>query len=224
MAETMSLYDRVGKRLIDLAVAIPALLILSPLLLVVAFLVAVKLGRPVLFYQERTGWRRRPFRIIKFRSMLDARDGEGKPLADEARLTPFGARLRAWSLDELPSLWNILKGEMSIVGPRPFLHLYDSLYTETQARRFEVRPGITGWAQINGRNAISWPDKLAYDIWYVDNRSFLLDLRIILATAYGVLMRRGINAADSATMPLFEGQPHQSQHATGSAPSTPDGS
>lgn len=216
----MSLYDRVGKRLIDLAVASAGLLFLFPLLLLLALLVAVKLGRPVLFYQERTGWHRRPFRIVKFRSMLDERDPAGDVLPDEARLTPFGARLRAWSLDELPSLWNILKGEMSIVGPRPFMHLYDRLYTETQARRFEVRPGITGWAQINGRNAISWPDKFAYDVWYVDNRSFLLDLRIILATALGVLMRRGINAADAATMPLFQGQPDQG-HATGSTPPAP---
>lgn len=218
----MSLYERGGKRLIDLTVATTALLLLLPLLLLVALLVAVKLGRPVLFYQERTGWNRRPFKIVKFRSMLDARDAEGNILPDEARLTPFGVRLRAWSLDELPSLWNILTGEMSIVGPRPFMHLYDRLYTETQARRFEVRPGITGWAQINGRNAISWPDKLAYDVWYVDNRSFLLDMRIILATALGVLMRRGINAADAATMPLFQGEAEQVQPASATPPPPPD--
>jgi lipopolysaccharide/colanic/teichoic acid biosynthesis glycosyltransferase len=175
----------------------------------------------VLFYQERTGWRRRPFRIVKFRSMLDARDPAGNVLPDEARLTPFGARLRAWSLDELPSLWNILKGEMSIVGPRPFMHQYDRLYTKTQARRFEVRPGVTGWAQINGRNAISWQDKFAYDVWYVDNRSFLLDLRIIFATAFGVLMRRGINSAEAATMPLFQGESDEG-HATGSAAAPKD--
>jgi sugar transferase EpsL len=217
----MSLYDRAGKRLIDLAVASAGLLFLSPLLLLLALLVALKLGRPVLYYQERTGWHRRPFRIVKFRSMLDERDPAGNVLPDEARLTPFGARLRAWSLDELPSLWNILKGEMSIVGPRPFMHLYDRLYTQTQARRFEVRPGVTGWAQINGRNAISWAEKFAYDVWYVDNRSFLLDLRIILATGLGVLMRRGINAADAATMPLFQGQPDQG-HSTESAPPAPE--
>ena len=175
----------------------------------------------MLFYQERTGWKRRPFRIVKFRSMLDAQDSAGNVLPDEARLTPFGARLRAWSLDELPSLWNILKGEMSIVGPRPFMHQYDRLYTETQARRFEVRPGITGWAQINGRNAISWPDKFAHDVWYVDNRSFRLDVRIVLATALGVLRRHGINSADAATMPLFEGQPDQGHAAAGSAPPAP---
>ncbi|HEX8623473.1 MAG TPA: sugar transferase [Allosphingosinicella sp.] len=217
----MSPYDRGGKRLIDLAVASAALLVLSPLLALLALLVAVKLGRPVLFYQERTGWKRRPFRIVKFRSMLDERDAAGNVLPEEARLTPFGARLRAWSLDELPSLWNILKGEMSIVGPRPFMHQYDRLYTETQARRFEVRPGITGWAQINGRNAISWLDKFAYDVWYVDNRSFLLDLRIIFATVLGVLTRRGINSADAATMPLFQGEPDQG-HSTGPAPPAKD--
>lgn len=218
----MSLYERGGKRLIDLTVATTAALLLSPLLLLVALLVAVKLGRPVLFYQERTGWKRRPFKIVKFRSMLDARDSAGEVLPDEARLTPFGVRLRAWSLDELPSLWNILTGEMSVVGPRPFMHRYDPLYTDTEARRFEVRPGITGWAQINGRNAISWEDKLAYDVWYVENRSFLLDVRIIFATALGVVMRRGINAADAATMPLFERQPDQTRESTGSAPPTPD--
>lgn len=217
----MSPYDRAGKRLIDVAAASAALLVLSPLLLLLALLVAVKLGRPVLFYQERTGWKRRPFRIVKFRSMLDAYDAAGNALPDEARLTPFGARLRAWSLDELPSLWNILKGEMSIVGPRPFMHQYDRLYTDTQARRFEVRPGITGWAQINGRNAISWEDKFAYDVWYVDNRSFLLDVRIILATALGVLMRQGINSADAATMPLFQGQSDR-EPATASAPPAPE--
>lgn len=220
----MSLYDRVGKRLIDCAAAFAALLLLSPLLLAVALLVAVKLGRPVLFYQERTGWRRRPFRIIKFRSMLDAHDAAGNPLPDDVRLTPFGVRLRAWSLDELPSLWNILKGEMSLVGPRPFMHRYDKLYTDTQARRFEVRPGITGWAQINGRNAISWPEKLAYDVWYVDNRSFRLDLRILFTTVLGVLTRHGINAADSATMPLFEGQPDQARPAPAEDAPKPDGS
>ncbi|HEX8621002.1 MAG TPA: sugar transferase [Allosphingosinicella sp.] len=203
----MSLYDRAGKRLIDCAVATAALVVLSPVLLLVALLVAIKLGRPVLFYQERTGWRRRPFRIIKFRSMLDAHDAAGNPLPDDVRLTPFGERLRAWSLDELPSLWNILMGEMSLVGPRPFMHQYDKLYTDIQARRFEVRPGITGWAQINGRNAISWPEKLAYDVWYVDNRSFRLDARIFFTTVLGVLTRQGINAEGSATMPLWDGQP-----------------
>jgi lipopolysaccharide/colanic/teichoic acid biosynthesis glycosyltransferase len=154
--------------------------------------------------------------------MLDACDAAGNPLPDDARLTPFGARLRAWSLDELPSLWNIVTGEMTLVGPRPFLHLYDRLYTDIQARRFEVRPGITGWAQINGRNAISWAEKLAYDVWYVDHRSFRLDLRIMFTTVLGVLMRRGINSADAATMPLFNGQPDQAQPGPASDLPTPD--
>lgn len=169
-------------------------------------MIASKLGRPVLFWQERTGWRRRPFHIIKFRSMLDAVDEHGHVLPDEERLTPFGHRLRASSLDELPGLWNILRGEMSIVGPRPFIHQYDKLYSKEQAKRFEVRPGITGWAQVNGRNALTWPEKFALDVWYVENQTFLLDLKIILATVRGLFARHGINAADAATMPPFRGE------------------
>jgi lipopolysaccharide/colanic/teichoic acid biosynthesis glycosyltransferase/glycosyltransferase involved in cell wall biosynthesis len=192
--------------LFDLAVGGLGLIILSPAFLLLAILVAVKLGRPVLFYQERTGFQRRPFRVIKFRTMLDAVDSSGCPLPDEQRLTRFGLFLRAWSLDELPGLWNIVRGEMSIVGPRPLLHGYDELYSHYQAQRFQVRPGMTGWAQVNGRNAISWPEKFALDVWYVNHCSLALDLKIILATAIRVFSRHGVNSTDAATMPLFRGE------------------
>jgi len=202
----MSLYKIAGKRAFDLLTASLAGLILLPLLLVIAVLVAVKLGRPVLFHQERTGYDRRRFKITKFRSMLDAADANGMPLPDEQRLTPFGRWLRSWSLDELPSLWNIIIGDLSIVGPRPILPQYDSLYSDYQARRFEVRPGVTGWAQVNGRNSISWPQKFALDVWYVENQSFLTDLKIIALTVIRVLARHGINSDDAATMPFFSGE------------------
>ena len=202
----MSFYKSFGKRAFDLVFATGALLLLSPLILLLVFAIARKLGRPVLFLQERTGWHRRPFSIVKFRSMLNATDDHGRVLSDEERLTPFGSRLRAWSLDELAGLWNIVKGDMSLVGPRPFIHAYDKLYSAEQARRFEVRPGITGWAQVNGRNALSWPEKFALDVWYVENQSFWLDLKILFATVRGVFTRHGINAADAATMPPFRGE------------------
>lgn len=202
----MSFYRKVGKRALDLAVTVPAAILLSPLLLILGALIAFKLGRPVLFRQERTGWKRRPFHILKFRSMLDKRDAEGRLLADEERMTPFGRFLRAWSLDELPSIWNILRGEMSIIGPRPFIHEYDKLYSPDQARRFQVPPGVSGWAQVNGRNAISWEEKFAYDNWYVDHQSFALDLRILAATVMRVFTRHGINNEQAATMPLFQGK------------------
>ncbi|HEX8572081.1 MAG TPA: sugar transferase [Allosphingosinicella sp.] len=218
----MSLYKAFGKRGLDLAAAGAALILLSPLLLMVAAAVAIKLGRPVLFAQQRTGWKKRPFRILKFRSMLDARDPEGRPLPDEQRLTRFGSWLRAWSLDELPSLINILRGEMSLVGPRPLLPQYDELYTPKQARRFEVRPGVTGWAQVNGRNAIGWSEKFAYDRWYVDHQSFALDLKILAITVARVLSRHGINSSEAATMPLFRGAPDEpeapGEPAEGKAP------
>jgi sugar transferase EpsL len=204
-AALMSFYERAGKRTFDVAAAAMALVLLSPVIATVAVLIALKLGRPVLFTQERTGWKRRPFRLIKFRSMLDTLDNQGRPMPDEMRLTPFGRWLRAKSLDELPSLLNVLKGEMSFVGPRPFMHRYDKLYTAQQARRFEVRPGITGWAQINGRNAISWEEKFALDVWYVDNRSLALDFKILAASVGSVLSGHGIAAEDSATMPEFTG-------------------
>lgn len=202
----MSFYRRYGKRLFDVAASGAALVLLSPVLLGVAASIAVKLGRPVLFRQQRTGADRRPFHILKFRSMLDAVDGQGRALPDEQRLTPFGAWLRSSSLDELPGLVNILRGEMSVVGPRPFVHVYDPLYSPEQARRFGVRPGITGWAQVNGRNAISWPEKFALDVWYVENQSFLLDLRIVWMTVRKVFARHGINDAAGAPVLPFRGE------------------
>jgi sugar transferase EpsL len=202
----MSLYKSFGKRAFDIAAASLALILLSPLIGALVLAVGVKLGRPVLFRQQRTGWQRRPFHILKLRSMLDSVDDQGRMLPDEKRLIPFGHWLRAWSLDELPGLLNILKGDMSLIGPRPLIHQYDELYSPEQARRFLVRPGITGWAQVNGRNSLSWPEKFALDIWYVDNLSFWLDLKILLLTVRGVLRRHGINAADAATMPPFRGE------------------
>lgn len=195
-----------AKRVFDLVAASGALIVLSPLLLTLAAMIAMKLGRPIFFRQERTGYGRRPFHIIKFRSMLDGIAPDGRILPDEERITPFGHWLRAWSLDELPGLINIVRGEMSVVGPRPFVHQYDKLYSPEQARRFEVRPGITGWAQINGRNAISWPEKFTLDVWYVDHRSFGLDLKIIAATFLRVFRRHGINSAEAGTMPAFRGE------------------
>lgn len=196
----------VSKRLFDLAVAVPALVLLSPVILVVAGLVAAKLGRPIVFRQERPGLDGRSFTILKFRTMLDTRGPDGRPLADSERLPPFGRWLRSTSLDELPELWNVVRGDMSLVGPRPLLTQYLSRYSAVQARRHEVRPGITGWAQVHGRNALGWDEKLAMDVWYVDNRSLWLDLRILAATVSAVLRRHGIAADGSATMPEFTGR------------------
>lgn len=193
------------KRLSDLTAAAIAFLLIWPLLLALALLVRVKLGSPVLFTQLRPGLHGRPFRMYKFRSMTDARDSRGNLLPDEQRLTPFGKFLRSSSLDELPELINVLKGEMSLVGPRPLLMEYLPLYSPEQARRHEVRPGITGWAQVNGRNAISWREKFRLDVWYVDNRSFLLDLRILRLTLARVFKRDGISQAGQATMEKFQG-------------------
>ncbi|HEX8525606.1 sugar transferase [Allosphingosinicella sp.] len=195
-----------AKRAFDVVVSAIALLVLSPLLLLVALLVAAKLGRPVLFRQLRPGLHGRPFEILKFRTMLPDRDGGGVA-SDAARLTRFGRFLRATSLDELPALWNVLRGEMSLVGPRPLLMQYLGRYSAEQARRHLVRPGLTGWAQINGRNALSWEEKFELDIWYVENRSFLLDLKILLLTAVRVVRPSGINAEGAATMPEFMGSP-----------------
>ena len=193
------------KRLFDFSVAALVLLSLSPVIALTALLVRWRLGAPVLFRQTRPGLNGQPFRISKFRSMRDAVGADGLPLADHERLTPFGKALRKTSLDELPQLFNVLKGEMSLVGPRPLLMEYLPLYSPEQARRHEVRPGITGWAQVNGRNAISWDQKFAYDVWYVDNRSFWLDMRILALTALKIIRKDGVNAPDSATMPKFEG-------------------
>jgi lipopolysaccharide/colanic/teichoic acid biosynthesis glycosyltransferase len=193
------------KRLFDILVSATALLLLSPLILGVAVAVRLRLGSPVLFRQQRPGLHARAFTILKFRTMLDARTGDGEPLPDSQRLTRFGRWLRASSLDELPELWNVLRGDMSLVGPRPLLMEYVPLYTPEQARRHEVRPGITGWAQVNGRNALSWDDKFALDLWYVDNRSLALDMRILAATVASVGGRKGISAEGEATMPKFTG-------------------
>jgi len=195
----------IGQRLCDLAVLALLAPIAVPVVAVVALAVLIMLGRPVFFVQVRPGLHGEPFALVKFRTMHDGRDEHGLVLPDEQRLTRFGRWLRATSLDELPELWNVLCGEMALVGPRPLLLEYLPLYSPEQARRHEVRPGITGWAQINGRNALSWEDKFALDVWYVEHRSLRLDLEILLATLLKVLKREGISAADHATMPPFAG-------------------
>lgn len=194
------------KRAFDVVCSTLALLLLWPVLLILCVLVRIKLGSPVFFRQQRPGLHGKPFMMIKFRTMLDACDGQGNPLPDDVRLTRFGRMLRATSLDELPELWNVLKGDMSLVGPRPLLMDYLPLYSPEQARRHEVRPGITGWAQINGRNALSWPDKFALDVWYVDHRTLLLDIRILLLTVKKVFVREGISAEGHATTTRFTGE------------------
>lgn len=193
------------KRLLDLLISVSLLAVATPLLCVVALLVRFKLGSPILFRQVRPGLGARPFEMMKFRTMTDALDADGQLRPDGERLTRFGRLLRASSLDELPGLINVVKGEMSLVGPRPLLMQYVPLYDAYQARRHEVRPGITGWAQVNGRNALSWDQKFAFDIWYVDNRSLMLDLRILAMTALKVVKRDGISAAGEATMAPFRG-------------------
>jgi lipopolysaccharide/colanic/teichoic acid biosynthesis glycosyltransferase len=193
------------KRVFDLLVSAMGLLLLAVPLSLLAWQVRRKLGSPVLFTQVRPGLHGKPFRIFKFRTMTDARDARGALLPDAQRITPFGRFLRASSLDELPELWNVLWGEMSLVGPRPLLMEYLPLYSPEQARRHEVRPGITGWAQVNGRNAISWTNKFALDVWYVDHRCLWLDVRILWMTVRKVLVRHGISADGEATMPKFEG-------------------
>jgi sugar transferase EpsL len=194
------------KHAFDLTVSLLVLILLAPIILLIALLVRIKLGTPVLFRQQRPGLDAKPFKMLKFRTMTDARAPDGTLLSDVERLPTFGRFLRSSSLDELPGLINVLKGEMSLVGPRPLLMQYVPLYDAFQARRHEVRPGITGWAQVNGRNAISWDEKFAYDVWYVDHRSFVLDLRILMLTALKVIRRDDINAAEDATMPLFKGK------------------
>jgi lipopolysaccharide/colanic/teichoic acid biosynthesis glycosyltransferase len=184
------------KRAFDLIIAVPLALVCLPVFAILAAVVRVKLGRPVLFQQQRPGLRGQPFQMVKFRSMTEAHGAGGELLPDSQRLPPFGRWLRATSLDELPELWNVIKGEMSLVGPRPLLMEYLPLYSPEQARRHEVRPGITGWAQINGRNALSWEDKFELDVWYVDNRTLWLDVRILAATLMKVLRRDGISAAE----------------------------
>lgn len=202
------LRERIGydmKRLLDLLLVCFVLFCFAPIILTLFFLVRWKLGSPVLFAQIRPGLDAQPFKMFKFRSMTDERDAQGKLLSDADRLTRFGAFLRASSLDELPGLWNVLKGEMSLVGPRPLLVAYLDRYTPEQARRHEVRPGITGWAQVNGRNAISWEEKFALDVWYVQHQSFWLDIKILWMTVGKVLRRSDISAAGNATMSEFLG-------------------
>jgi sugar transferase EpsL len=190
----------------DFMVALVGVALFFPLFIIVAVLVLVRLGRPVFFYQVRPGKNSRPFEMVKFRTMLDARDSSGGLLSDSERLTKFGRFLRSTSLDELPELWNVLMGEMSLVGPRPLLLEYLPLYSVDQMRRHEIRPGITGWAQVNGRNALSWEEKFKLDIWYVDNQSFWLDLKILFMTVKKVVVREGISAKGDATMPVFAGK------------------
>jgi sugar transferase EpsL len=193
------------KRASDILVALMGLVVLSPVILVVAGLVYIKLGGPVLFVQERPGKNGEIFKMRKFRSMTNARNEKGELLSNAERLTGFGKRIRSLSLDELPTLWNVLRGQMSIVGPRPLLVDYLPLYSDEQARRHLVKPGITGWAQVNGRNAITWDEKLKLDVWYVDHRSFLLDLKIIWMTAGKVIKSEGITHEGDVAMPRFKG-------------------
>lgn len=193
------------KRLFDIIVSIIALVILSPIFAIVAYKVKKNLGSPVLFRQVRPGLNGKPFEMIKFRTMKDAVDKDGNPLPDSERLTPFGKMLRATSLDEMPELWNVLKGEMSLVGPRPLLMEYLPLYNERQAKRHDVRPGVTGYAQVNGRNAISWEQKFEYDVWYVENQSFWLDIKILFKTVKKVLFKEDVNDESGHSMPKFKG-------------------
>jgi lipopolysaccharide/colanic/teichoic acid biosynthesis glycosyltransferase len=209
--DSASMYRRYGKRLLDLTLTVIALACLWPLIVAVALLVRWRLGSPVIFAQPRAGRRGNPFVLFKFRSMTDAVDAAGHPLPDAQRLTRLGRCLRGLSLDELPQLVNVVRGEMSLVGPRPLYVEYLQHYTPFQARRHDVAPGITGWAQIRGRNAISWEEKFQYDVWYVDHCSLWLDLRILWGTFMGLFRPRGIAAAGHATMPRFTGSP--SQHA-----------
>ena len=194
------------KRLFDFIFVLGLVIFLSPVILVVSVLIRFKLGSPILFTQDRPGLNSKVFKMMKFRTMLDGKDKQGNLLPDDERMTKFGALLRSTSLDELPGLFNVLKGDMSLVGPRPLLVQYLPLYSDEQARRHNVRPGITGWAQVNGRNAISWEQKFKFDVWYVDNHSFFLDLKILFLTIKKVFIRDGISADGEATMSAFKGQ------------------
>ncbi len=193
------------KRLFDIIASTLALLLLSPIIAITAYFIHKKLGSPVLFRQTRPGLNGKPFEMVKFRTMKDAVDQQGNPLPDSERMTPFGDKLRNSSLDELPELWNVLKGEMSLVGPRPLLMQYLPLYSKEQSRRHDVRPGVTGWAQINGRNAISWEEKFALDVWYVDNRTLWLDIKILFLTVKKVFVKEGISADGHVTVEPFKG-------------------
>lgn len=194
------------KRLFDVTVASVGLLLLSPVILIVAWQVRRKLGSPVFFRQTRPGLNGKPFEMVKFRTMLDAHDENGNPLPDSERMTPFGRFLRSTSLDELPELWNVLKGDMSLVGPRPLAMAYLPLYSAEQARRHEVKPGVTGWAQINGRNSITWKKKFEMDVWYVDNQSLMLDIKILLLTVKKVLARSDVQEGGQDQVESFNGK------------------
>jgi lipopolysaccharide/colanic/teichoic acid biosynthesis glycosyltransferase len=211
MEHKPTFYEKYVKRALDIVLAGGALVVLSPVLAVTAVLVRTKLGSPVIFHQDRPGKDGKIFRLYKFRSMTDEKDENGNLLPDEVRLTAFGKKLRATSLDELPELWNILKGDMSIVGPRPLLVRYLPLYNEEQRHRHDVRPGLTGWAQVNGRNALSWEEKFRYDVDYVQNVSFALDAKTVLLTVKKVFAREGISSDSAATMEEFRGT-KESEH------------
>jgi sugar transferase EpsL len=193
------------KRIFDILISFFAITILSPFLFLISLMVLIKFGTPVFFTQIRPGYKGKPFRIIKFRTMTNEKDKDGELLAEELRITPFGLWLRSTSLDELPELFNVLKGEMSLVGPRPLLMEYLPLYNSFQKKRMDFKPGITGWAQVNGRNAIGWPEKFKMDIWYVENQSFWLDIKIIFLTLKKVISREGISHENEVSMPKFNG-------------------
>ncbi|NOH65236.1 sugar transferase [Vibrio rotiferianus] len=197
------------KRIFDMLTSFVVLIILSPIFSLIALMIRKKLGSPVFFRQTRPGLHGKPFQMVKFRTMKDAVDQQGNPLPDSERMTPFGDKLRNSSLDELPGLWNVLNGEMSLVGPRPLLMQYLPLYSKEQARRHDVRPGVTGWAQINGRNAISWEEKFALDVWYVDNRTLWLDIKILFTTVKKVFVKEGISADGHVTIEPFTGSQDQ---------------
>ena len=201
-------YRRWGKRTLDVVVSVGGLALVAPLVGGIGLLIHFTFRQPVFFRQLRPGFHGRPFLLVKLRSMRDASGPDGRPLADAARLTPLGRFLRAWSLDELPTLWNVLRGEMSLVGPRPLLMEYLDRYTAYQARRHEVKPGITGWAQVKGRNALSWEEKFELDVWYVDHWSLWLDLKILAMTVGQIVLGGGISHPGSATMPEFLGHRH----------------
>ena len=205
MEHKPTFYEKYMKRALDILLSGLALIVLSPVLLVTAILVRIKLGSPVIFHQDRPGKDGEIFRLYKFRSMTDEKDENGKLLPDEVRLTKFGRVLRATSLDELPELWNILRGDMSIVGPRPLLVKYLPLYNEEQKHRHDVHPGLTGWAQANGRNALSWEEKFQLDVWYVEHISFWVDVKTIFLTVKNVLRREGISSGTAVTMEEFKG-------------------